>query len=113
MTNILASYLTLAAILFCIGLYGALSKRNAVIVLLSIELMLNAVNINLIAFSKYGVHLSGSDTELTRSILSGQLFSLFNITIAAAEAAVGIAILIALYRNRTTTNVDEMDSINR
>ncbi|CAG7655571.1 NADH-quinone oxidoreductase subunit NuoK [Paenibacillus allorhizosphaerae] len=96
-------YLTLAAILFCIGLYGALSKKNAVIVLLSIELMLNAVNLNLVAFSKLGVHPG----------LTGQIFSLFNITVAAAEAAVGIAILIAFYRNKGTTDVNEMDSMKR
>ncbi|CAG7634338.1 NADH-quinone oxidoreductase subunit K [Paenibacillus solanacearum] len=96
-------YLTLAAILFCIGLYGALSKKNAVIVLLSIELMLNAVNLNLVAFSKLGVNPG----------LTGQIFSLFNITIAAAEAAVGIAILIAFYRNKGTTDVNEMDSLKR
>ncbi|GAA4874116.1 NADH-quinone oxidoreductase subunit NuoK [Paenibacillus vulneris] len=103
MTGLATPYLTLAAILFCIGLYGALSKKNAVIVLLSIELMLNAVNINLVAFSKLGVHPS----------LTGQIFSLFNITVAAAEAAVGIAILIALYRNKGTTDVNEMDSLKR
>ncbi|WP_028550968.1 NADH-quinone oxidoreductase subunit NuoK [Paenibacillus sp. UNC451MF] len=103
MAGMATPYLTLAAILFCIGLYGALTKKNAVIVLLSIELMLNAVNINLVAFSKLGVHPS----------LTGQIFSLFNITIAAAEAAVGIAILIALYRNKGTTDVNEMDSLKR
>ncbi|CAH0118065.1 MULTISPECIES: NADH-quinone oxidoreductase subunit NuoK [unclassified Paenibacillus] len=101
--GMLASYLTLAAILFCLGLYGALTKRNAVIVLLSIELMLNAVNLNLIAFSKYGM-VPG---------LKGQIFSLFNISIAAAEAAIGIAILIALYRNKGTANVDEFDEMKR
>lgn len=94
-----SSYLTLAAILFCIGLYGALSKRNAIIVLLSIELMLNAVNLNLIAFSKLGMKPS----------LDGQIFSLFNIAVAAAEVAVGIAILIAIYRNRKTTDVTDMN----
>lgn len=99
----ISPYLTLAAILFCIGLYGALTKKNGVIVLLSIELMLNAVNLNLVAFSKFGDHPS----------LTGQIFSLFNITIAAAEAAVGIAILIALYRNKGTTDVNEMDSMKR
>ncbi|WP_282938764.1 NADH-quinone oxidoreductase subunit NuoK [Paenibacillus sp. RC67] len=103
MAGMATPYLTLAAILFCIGLYGALSKKNAIIVLLSIELMLNAVNINLVAFSKFGVHPS----------LTGQIFSLFNITVAAAEAAVGIAILIALYRNKGTTDVNEMDSLKR
>lgn len=99
----LPSYLTMAAILFCIGLYGALVKRNAVIVLLSIELMLNAVNLNLVAFSKYGVVPS----------LTGQVFALFTITVAAAEAAVGIAVLIALFRARGTVHVDEFDEMRR
>jgi len=101
--NMLASYLTLAAVLFCIGLYGALTKRNAIIVLLSIELMLNAVNLNLVAFSKYGVQPS----------LTGQIFSLFTMAIAAAEAAVGVAILVAIYRARVTVNVDEFDELRR
>ncbi len=95
------AYLALALILFCIGLYGALTKRNTVIVLISIELMLNAVNINLVAFSKYGIAPS----------ITGQIFALFAITVAAAEAAVGLAILIALYRNRKTINIDEMDTM--
>jgi NADH-quinone oxidoreductase subunit K len=99
----LSSYLTMAAILFCIGLYGALVKRNAVIVLLCIELMLNAVNLNLVAFSKYGVVPS----------LTGQMFTLFSIAVAAAEAAVGIAVLIALFRARGTVNVDEFDEMRR
>ncbi|WP_027415201.1 NADH-quinone oxidoreductase subunit NuoK [Aneurinibacillus terranovensis] len=97
------AFLLVALILFCVGLYGALTKRNAVIVLLSIELMLNAVNINLVAFAKSGVNAN----------ISGQIFSLFTITVAAAEAAVGIAILISLYRNRSTVNVDEMDLMKR
>jgi len=101
MDNILPSYLILGAILFCIGLYGALSKRSAIVVLISIELMLNACNLNFIAFSKYGPVPS----------LTGQIFSLFNITIAAAEVAVGVAILIALFRNKGTSNVEEMDSM--
>ena len=99
----LPSYLMMAAILFCLGLYGALTKRNAVIVLISIELMLNAVNLNLVAFSKYGAVPS----------LSGQIFSLFTITVAAAEVAVGIAILIALFWARGTVNVDEYDEMRR
>ncbi|MFC5403590.1 NADH-quinone oxidoreductase subunit NuoK [Cohnella soli] len=99
----LSSYLTLAAVLFCIGLYGVLTKRNAIVVLLCIELMLNAVNLNLVAFSKYGVNAS----------LAGQFFSLFTITVAAAEAAIGIAVLIVLYRNRATVNVDEFDELRR
>lgn len=97
----LSIFLVLALILFCIGLYGALTKRNAVIVLLSIELMLNAVNLNLVAFAKYGIHPG----------IQGQVFALFTITVAAAEAAVGLAILFALYRNRATVNVDEMDRL--
>lgn len=97
----LSSYLFLAVILFCIGLYGALTKRNTVIVLISIELMLNAVNLNLVAFSKYGVNPN----------ITGQIFSLFTIAIAAAEAAVGLAILMALYRHKKTVNIDEMDSM--
>jgi len=101
--SMLASYLTLAAVLFCVGLYGVLTKRNAIIVLLSIELMLNAVNLNLVAFSKYGAQPS----------LTGQIFSLFSMTIASAEAAVGIAVLIALYRRRATVNVDEYDELGR
>jgi NADH-quinone oxidoreductase subunit K len=99
----LATYLIVAAFLFCIGLYGALTKRNAVIVLFCIELMLNAVNINLIAFAKLGLHPS----------ITGQIFTVFTISVAAAEVAVGLAILIALYRNRATVNVDEMNMMKR
>lgn len=101
--TMLGSYLTLAAVLFCLGLYGVLTKRNAIIVLLSLELMLNAVNLNLIAFAKYGAIPS----------LTGQMFSLFTISVAAAEAAVGVAILIVFYRRRVTVNVDEFDELRR
>jgi NADH-quinone oxidoreductase subunit K len=97
----ISAYLALALILFCIGLYGALSKRNTVIVLISIELMLNAVNINLVAFSKLGAAPS----------IDGQIFALFTMAVAAAEAAIGLAILIALYRNRKTVHIDEMDTM--
>ncbi len=93
----LQAYLMLAVILFCIGLYGALTKRNFIIVLISIELMLNAVNINLVAFSKYGVTPS----------ISGQIFALFSIVLAACEAAVGVAILIAFYKNMKTVHIDK------
>ena len=99
MTSSLFGLSGIGTILFCIGLYGALTKRNTVIVLISIELMLNAVNINLVAFSKYGVTPS----------ITGQVFALFTIAVAAAEAAVGLAILMALYRNRKTVNIDEME----
>jgi NADH-quinone oxidoreductase subunit K len=101
--NVVSSYLILAAILFCLGLYGALTKRNAIIVLLSVELMLNAVNLNLVAFAKWGIAPS----------LTGQIFSLFTITIAAAEVAVGIAILIAYYRSKATSDVRDMNSLKR
>ncbi|MWC27234.1 NADH-quinone oxidoreductase subunit NuoK [Paenibacillus sp. MMS18-CY102] len=97
----LGSYLTIAAILFCIGLYGALAKRNAIIVLLSIELMLNGVNLNLVAFSKYGAVPS----------LNGQMFALFTIAVAAAEAAVGVAVLVALFRARGTIKTDDIDEL--
>ncbi|MDF2935349.1 MAG: dehydrogenase [Paenibacillaceae bacterium] len=103
MNDQISSYLMLAAILFCIGLYGALSKKSAIIVLLSVELMLNAVNLNLVAFSKLGVNPS----------ITGQVFSLFNITVAAAEVAIGVALLIALYRNRGTTDVNEMNMLKK
>jgi NADH-quinone oxidoreductase subunit K len=96
-----SAFLALALILFCIGLYGALTKRNTVIVLFSIELMLNAVNINLVTFSKYGMAPS----------ITGQIFALFAISVAAAEAAVGLAILISLYRGKKTVNIDEMDTM--
>lgn len=97
----LSSYLALSAILFCIGLFGVLTKRNAVLVLFSIELMLNAVNLNLVAFVKYGFYLN----------VTGQIFTLFSIAVAAAEAAVGIALIIALYRHRETVEVDQFDSL--
>lgn len=99
----LSLYLVVALILFSIGLFGALTKRNTVIVLVSIELMLNAVNLNLVAFAKYGVNPG----------ITGQIFALFTMTVAAAEAAVGLAILFALYRNRSTVNIDEMDTMKR
>ncbi|KGP71793.1 NADH-quinone oxidoreductase subunit NuoK [Pontibacillus yanchengensis] len=95
------AFLLLAAALFALGLFGALTKRNTVIVLICIELMLNAVNLNLVAFSKFGVNPA----------ITGQIFSLFSITVAAAEAAVGLAILIALYRNKATVQVEDMNEM--
>lgn len=89
-------YLVLAAALFMIGTIGVLTRRNVIIILMSIELILNAVNLNLVAFSRlYGLH--------------GQVFSIFVITDAAAEAAVGLGIIIAFFRNKETVNVDEVD----
>jgi len=99
----LSAYLAVGAILFSLGVYGLLTKRNGIIVLLSVELMLNAVNVNLVAFSKYGFYAN----------ITGQIFSVFTITVAAAEAAVGLAILVALYRNKSTINVTDMDIMKR
>ena len=89
--------LFLSATLFATGVYGVLARRNAVLVLMSIELMLNAVNINLIAFS----------AQLQNGI--GQVFAIFVIAVAAAEAAVGLGIILAFYRNKETVNIDEMN----
>jgi NAD(P)H-quinone oxidoreductase subunit 4L len=93
----LLRYLTFAALLFSLGLYGMVQSRNAVRVLLSIELMLNAVNINLIAFSRY----------VDPVALKGQLFVIFVLTVAAAEAAVGLAVVLAIYRSRQTVDMDK------
>jgi len=95
----LSWYLIVAAALFCIGLYGVLSRRNAVNILMGVELMLNAANINLVAFWRYG------DT----SALIGQVFAVFVVTLAAAEAAVGLALIIAIYRSRDTVIVEDVD----
>ena len=89
-------YLVVAAALFILGVIGVLTRRNVVIVLMSIELILNAVNLNLVAFSRLWN-------------LNGQVFAVFVITDAAAEAAVGLGILIAFFRNKETVNVDEVD----
>jgi len=92
-------YLVVAAALFVLGVVGVLTRRNVVIVLMSIELILNAVNLNLVAFSR----MWGGNN------LQGQVFSVFIIVDAAAEAAVGLGILIAFFRNKETINVDEID----
>jgi NADH-quinone oxidoreductase subunit K len=89
-------YMALSAALFAIGLIGVLVRRNLIIVFMSIELMLNAVNINLIAFSRHHAH------EI------GQVFALFVIAVAAAESAIGLGIILAFYRNKETVNIDEM-----
>jgi NAD(P)H-quinone oxidoreductase subunit 4L len=97
----LEAYLVLASILFCIGLFGALSKRNAVMILMCIEIMLTAVNITLLAFSRYLV----PDSVL----LTGHVFAMFVMVVAAAEAGVGLAIIISLYRRRSTVDATEID----
>ena len=98
----LCVYLILSALLFSIGLAGALIRRNAIIVLVGIELMLNAANLNFIAFWRFGPNPEA---------LTGILFTLFSIGVAAAEAAVGLALIIAIYRHYKTTNVDRVDSM--
>ena len=95
----LEHYLILSVILFSIGLYGALSKRNAIVILMSIEIMLNAVNITMVAFSRY----------IVPSLLTGQLFAIFIMVVAAAEAAVGLAIIITIYRDRETIDATEIN----
>jgi NADH:ubiquinone oxidoreductase subunit K len=92
-------YLLVAAALFCIGTYGVLTRRNAVSILMSIELMLNAVNINLVAFWRF----------LTPQNMSGQAFAAFIFVIAAAEAAVGLAIIISVYRSRKSVIVEDVN----
>ena len=98
----LAGYLLLSALLFCIGLVGALTRRNAIIILIGIELMLNAANLNFIAFWRFSEH---------PETLTGIMFTIFAIGIAAAEAAVGLALIIAIYRHCQTTNVDEVNQL--
>ncbi len=95
----LSWYLILAALLFSIGLYGALARRNALAILMAIELMLNAVNINLVAFWRY----------ITPEMVSGQVFALMVFAVAAAEVAVGLALIISIYRRRRTIAIDEID----
>ena len=97
-------YLAVAAALFCIGTYGALARRNAVAILMGIELMLNAVNLNLVAFWRY---------NNTPPNTNGLALAAFVFVVAAAEAAVGLAIIIAIYRNRQTVTVDDVDLLKR
>jgi len=96
---IMNQFLILAAFLFCTGVYGVLARRNGVLVLMSVELMLNAVNLNLVAFS----------ARLTE--VSGQVFALFIITIAAAEVGVGLAIVLLIYRNLRSPDIDALDQL--
>ena len=98
----LACYLLLSAMLFAIGLAGALIRRSAILVLVGIELMRNAANLNFIAFWRFGLHPEA---------LTGVLFVTFSIAVAAAEAAVGLALIIAIYRHYQTANVDEVEEM--
>jgi len=97
--------LIVGAILFCIGLYGAISKRNAIAVLMSIEIMLNAVNITMVGFSFF------NQVKPYSAYLTGQIFAIFIITVAAAEAAVALAMVIAVYRKRDTVDVGEINML--
>ncbi len=96
----LSCYLLVAALIFAIGLAGALTRRNAILVLIGIELMLNAANLNLIAFWRYGPHPEA---------LTGVIFAVFSIAVAAAEAAVGLGLVISIYRHLRTTDLDEIN----
>ena len=93
----LNQFLFLSAILFCLGVYGVLVRKNGVLVLMSIELMLNAVNINLVAFGAF------------QDNVTGQVFALFTIAVAAAEVGVGLAIVLVIFRNRASIDLDEID----
>ena len=99
----LGHFLVLGAVLFCIGLFGALTRRNAVSVLMSIEIMLNAVNITLVAFSYF------NSIPKYAALLTGQVFAIFIITVAAAEAAVALAMVIAIYRRRNTIDISDIN----
>jgi len=99
----LQDYLLLSSLLFSIGLAGALTRRNAILVLIGIELMLNAANLNFIAFWRY---------SSTPAALTGIMFAIFSIGVAAAEAAVGLAIILAAYRHSKTTDLDQINSLN-
>jgi NADH-quinone oxidoreductase subunit K len=97
----LSWYLIFAAALFCIGLYGVLARRNAIAILMGVELMLNAVNVNLVAFWRYR----------TPDIIAGQAFAVMIFAVAAAEVAVGLALIISIYRRRNTVVADEINML--
>ena len=113
----LENFLIVSAILFSVGLYGALSKKNAITVLMSIELMFNAVNIMAVAMSRYVVpaSLAGNPQEITEEmvqfLLTGQIFTIFIITVSAAEVALGLAIVIAIYRNTQSVFITDMNQM--
>ena len=99
----LSKFLVIAAILFIIGVAGVLTRRNIIVIFMSIELILNAANLNFIAFSRYLQDTGGTNP------MAGQIFTVFIIVVAAAEAAIGLGIVIALYRNRETIWADQID----
>jgi len=95
----LEHWLILSAVLFAIGLYGVLAKKNAVVILMSVEIMLTAVNITMVAFSRYGQHITG------------QVFVIFIMVVAAAEVAIGLALIISIYRRRKTVDAEKYDGM--
>ena len=111
--------LILSSLLFCIGLFGALSRRNVIIILMSLEIMFNAVNVALVAFSRYGAPArlaatpQATSENVLQTLLTGQVFALFIITVAAAEVALGLGIVIALYRSRQTVDVTQANMLKR
>ena len=107
----LERFLVLSATLFCIGLYGTLARRNIITVLMSLELMFNAVNIALVAFAKYTLPV-GLEDQLGL-LLTGQVFAIFIITVAAAEIALGLGIVIALYRSQESVDLSEVMLLRR
>jgi len=117
----LEHYLVLSAVLFSIGVYGALSRSNVIIVLMSIEIMFNAVNVAMVALSKFvapavlrdPANINTTEETIVQTVLTGQVFALFIITVAAAEIALGLGIVIALYRNRETLDVSEVNLMRR
>ncbi len=110
----LERFLILGAILFGIGLYGVLSKKHAIAVLMSLEIMFNGVNITAVALSRYTVPYTVPDTlEAARFLLTGHVFTVFIITVAAAEVALGLAIIIAIYRTRQSVLVTDATELSR
>lgn len=105
MTPTLAHYLVVSGLLFTIGLAGVLLRRNILIIFMSLELMLNAANLSLVAFSRYNLTLEGMPN------FNGQVLVFFIITVAAAEVAVGLAIIVALFRAKQTTHVEDLDTL--
>lgn len=95
----LTYYIVLSASMFCIGIYGVLARRNAILILLSVEIMLNAVNVNFIAFSRF----------ITPDTIVGQIYTIFAMATGAAEIGIGLAIVLLIYRGRETVNVDEVN----
>lgn len=115
----LEHFLTLGAVIFAIGLYGAVTKRNLIVVLMGIELMFNAVNIVVVAMSKYLVPLAlqkapgATDDSAVQTLLTGQVFAVFVITVAAAEVALALGIVIAIYQTRRTADMSDLKLMSR